>query len=94
MNAYQAAIEIVSTEQDWKALVLEVAKNKPQILVDAQKSLLKNPEYQWHKECRDLCSEGRVIPAIRLCREKTGFGLKEAKEFCEKHFPDRPARSL
>jgi len=33
-----------------------------------------------------ICVEtGRMIPAIKSVRERTGLGLKEAKQLCDKH---------
>ena len=33
--------------------------------------------------------DGRKIPLIKACREFSGMGLKEAKEFIEQHFEFR-----
>jgi ribosomal protein L7/L12 len=30
-----------------------------------------------------LIREGRMVDAIKLCREKTGLGLAEAKDYCD-----------
>ncbi|WP_053202831.1 ribosomal protein L7/L12 [Jiangella muralis] len=33
---------------------------------------------------RALLAEGKLIPAVKLVRERTGFGLKDAKEYVER----------
>lgn len=33
---------------------------------------------------RALLAEGKMIPAVKLVRERTGFGLKDAKEYVER----------
>jgi large subunit ribosomal protein L7/L12 len=37
----------------------------------------------WRDEARALKSRGRVIPAVKLVREQTGWGLKEAKDYVD-----------
>ena len=38
----------------------------------------------WEHEARELARAGRKIEAIKLVRERTGLGLKEAKEMVER----------
>ena len=35
---------------------------------------------EWHDEVKRLVQQGQKIQAIKLYREKTGLGLKEAKD--------------
>lgn len=37
----------------------------------------------WQLEARSLVQQGKKIDAIKLCRERTGLGLKEAKDAVE-----------
>jgi len=37
------------------------------------------PEATWEQEARALVAAGRKIEAIKLCRQRTGAGLAEAK---------------
>ena len=39
---------------------------------------------EWANEARALIAEGRKIAAIKLVRQHTGMGLKDAKEFVER----------
>lgn len=41
------------------------------------------PWEAWHAEARALTAAGKKINAIKLVREKTGLGLKEAKDLVE-----------
>ncbi len=77
MNYYAKALEICSKEQDWKSIVIEIAKKHPKAVFDA--ASVDNWEYQaW---C--LVKEGRKLDAIRLCRSETGKSLRDAKDFVE-----------
>lgn len=38
----------------------------------------------WVNECGSLIEEGRIVDAIKHCRNCTGAGLKEAKEMIDK----------
>ena len=37
------------------------------------------------EECRRLVAEGKVIQAIKVYRERTGAGLREAKEAIDRY---------
>lgn len=37
------------------------------------------------EECRRLVAEGKVIEAIKVYRERTGAGLKDAKDAIDRH---------
>ena len=41
----------------------------------------------WEEEARNLMWNRLKIQAIRLCRTETGWGLSEAKDYCEANFP-------
>lgn len=41
------------------------------------------PPIKPHDDLRALVQQGNTIEAIRLYRERTGVGLKEAKDFVE-----------
>lgn len=40
---------------------------------------------------RTLLAEGKLIPAVKLVRERTGFGLKDAKEYVDRLQAGLPA---
>jgi len=77
MNYYAQAIEILSTDQNWKQVVIEIAKKHPKIVVDSATS------NSWKVEGKKIRDELSKIEAIKYCRNATGFGLKEAKEAVE-----------
>jgi hypothetical protein len=41
----------------------------------------------WEDECKDLMWRNQKVSAIQVMRKATGRGLKDAKEYVEKHFP-------
>ena len=43
-----------------------------------------------HDRVRQLAGRGQVIEAIKVVREQTGLGLKEAKEYVERLEPNAP----
>jgi len=77
MNYYAQAIEICSTEQNWKEMIIKIAKKHPKIVVDSAYSNL------WKIKGKQIRDEQSKIEAIKYCRSMTGMGLKEAKESVE-----------
>ncbi len=49
--------------------------------------LLSKPLPGEHEDVRALALEGRRIDAIKLLREKTGWGLKESKDWVDAAVP-------
>ena len=41
----------------------------------------------WKHEAKEFYALGKRVTAIRECRKATGWGLREAKEYCDRHFP-------
>jgi len=80
-NWYAEAIQIVTDEKtDFRALLIEVAKKHPKAVVTAKTGT------GWEEEVRFLVESGQKINAIKVCRNATGMGLREAKEEVEKRF--------
>jgi len=77
MNYYAQAIEVLSTDQNWKQVVIEIAKKHPKIVVDSATS------NSWKAEGKRIRYELSKIEAIKYCRSMTGMGLKESKEAVE-----------
>jgi len=88
MNNFQKAIDIISNKsimcgEITTAIIVEIAKSNPSVLVKAcgkMKIMYQAFEY----DVIDLYESAGKISAIKLYREKTGFGLKESKEAVEK----------
>ena len=79
-NYYAEAMEIITDNNlDWRAVVIEIAKKNPSLIVkatDKQNNSLVS-------EVRLLLRANRKINAIKRWRQATGLGLKEAKEVVE-----------
>ena len=72
----------------------QIAQSNPKAFVDAYLTIVNTPtqtvtikhtpdEKKMAKMVSDLCSEGRVIAAIKAVRTLTGWGLKESKDFVD-----------
>ncbi len=80
MNYYAEAIEICSKEQDWKKIVIEIARKHPKAVVRAAAA----PDESWEPQARCLyLIDNNKIAAIKHCRAMTGMALIEAKEAVE-----------
>jgi ribosomal protein L7/L12 len=78
MNAYyQQAIDILTSDNDWRAICVAMAKIHPKEFCEA---FGKQP---WQIEAlRINTAEGKVA-AIKYMRGETGMGIAEAKETIE-----------
>ena len=72
---------LVSSEIDWKQLVVDIAKDHPASVVVAAGKQIKI--FGWKEECRALVWNGQKIEAIKACRAATGMSLKESKDAVE-----------
>jgi hypothetical protein len=70
---------------------LIISKLSKDDLVEIMAELLKgDPRVQetiWQQESRRLYAENKRVAGIRECRNATGWGLREAKEYCDRNFP-------
>ena len=82
-NYYAQAIKrIASDDLDYKAIAIAFAIKHPKDFVYAAN--ISNPKKAgWKDQCKTMVDGGRKIEAIKLCREETGMGLMEAKDFVE-----------
>ena len=81
-NYFAEVISIVTKDTvDAKALLVEIAKHNPAAVVAAHNRLSVS---LWRGESERLLRDGQRIDAIRLCREYTGWGLREAVNACDK----------
>ena len=79
-NHYAQAIDILmGKEVDFRSMCIELAKQNPELFCSLAE---KNAPVSnvWHAEAIAHVRGGNIVSAIKLCREKTGFGLKEAKD--------------
>ncbi len=86
---YQAVMDIMLGQQElnYKKIVVELAKQNPKLLLKIMNPdrnmfavLAKDP---WMTEVRGHIGNGDRIDAIKLIREKVGYGLKEAKDITD-----------
>ena len=89
---YAEAVGIVSAHRsDWAEIAIEIAQRNPSVFVRAvdaielRKQAADNP---WQGEFQRMVagdgSTRNMVAAIKLYREKTGMGLKEAKNAYDK----------
>ena len=92
-NYKKEAIEVLKnlSDYDYKSIIFEIAKSNPYALIMAynscnqfQKVYDVEEQFPYIKNVQKLIDGDRFIQAIKLVREKTRCGLKEAKEFCDK----------
>lgn len=73
MNYYAKVIGLMAEENDWKRIVVSIAKIHPKAVVNAIEA------DGWEAGAKELLiSEGKIA-AIKYCREITGWGLRESK---------------
>jgi ribosomal protein L7/L12 len=93
MNYYAEAIGIITDpDTDFKALVIDIAKKHPKVIVDSRaKSSAEILELSWQAKVRSIAAaNGSKIDAIKACRNMTDMGLKEAKDAVERLIPIWP----
>ena len=78
MNAaYAQAIEILMQDNvDFRSIVVSLAKQHPEILVEIAGRKVSAP--QWHRDVVAYALSINRVAAVKLYREHTGVGLKEA----------------
>jgi ribosomal protein L7/L12 len=75
---FQRVIDITSKPFDAQKVAVALAKEHPEIflkLVEATTVVV-----DWHRDVVTLAYQSAAVSAIKLIRERTGFGLKEAKD--------------
>ena len=89
MSAYKQVIDLLmQPDLDHRALVIQIAKDEPTVLIAAAEALKKHltltsPTIQWQREVVDLIIGGNKVNAIKTIRKETNFGLKEAKDIAD-----------
>ena len=67
---------------DARQLLIEIAKTNPAAIVRGYRLLKGIPA--WHAMALSYMRSGLKIHAIKVCRKKTGMGLKESENAVEK----------
>lgn len=83
-NYTKQAIDILAMENlNHESLLLKILKIRPSVIVKAYENTAQiMPE--WLKEVIKELKAGYKIRAIKLYRQETGMGIKEAKEACDR----------
>lgn len=86
-EAYGRVIDLVANDAiDFRAIGLSLAKARPDVFL-ALHDLAANPindkRAEMDNAIRKLYASGSKVEAIKMCRQETGWGLKEAKDYCD-----------
>ncbi len=77
-DAYKLAIEITASAFDARKIVIALAKEHPELLVRLYRATTVTET--WQRDIVTAVYQGNPVHAIKLTRENTGLGLKEAKD--------------
>lgn len=78
---FKRAIEyLTGPGLDVRAVVVEIAKTNPAVFCRAVESVSEEvSSAKWRREIENFLRDGKKIHAIKLYRQVTGEGLKDAK---------------
>lgn len=90
-SKFSVVLKIASDSNiDWREVVLHIAVHNAEIVADAMiavETAAVNSLHSWEQDVRDTIrktdSSCPKVVGIKRCRELTGFGLKEAKDWVE-----------
>jgi ribosomal protein L7/L12 len=77
-GALRRVIEITTSAFDAQKIAVALAKEYPEIFVKLHEATTSIQN--WHRDVVTAVYQGNPVAAIKLTREKTGLGLKEAKD--------------
>lgn len=82
---FQKAIAVLMNENiDYKKVCIALAQSNPKLFVKlVDDPNVFKPVEDWHREVKRNMIGERKIEAIKLIRNMTGFGLKEAKDISD-----------
>ena len=55
-------------------------------LIEIIRKEITGESSDWRDECERLHRQGKRVTAVKVCRDNTGWGLREAKEYCDRHW--------
>lgn len=83
INYYMRAIDIIMEgDYDAKAVIRELVKRDPKMfcsIIDERPLAVE----QWHRNVKKFMIDGSVVEAIKLLRQETKLGLREAKDIVD-----------
>lgn len=97
-EAYGKAIDLLMAGKiDYKSVAINLAKRAPKVFVALSGHAAEaQPEVTWHDVLVEAYNRivtaiepqlisGNIVGAIKALRELTGWGLKESKDFVDRH---------
>ncbi len=87
-EAYAMAIGLIADNKvDYRELGVRLAQVNPEMfvkLVEFKPTTAANVQKaKMDREIAEMNKRGERVAAIKRCRELTGWGLKEAKDYCD-----------
>ena len=71
---------------NWDAVMDNLIQTQPDLVAKAVEEVSSG---DWTNQVRRFANEGNSkVPVIKLCRELSGYGLKEAKDWVEENIPN------
>lgn len=83
INPYQQAIGIIAAGYDATKIAVALAQKHPQIFIELFRETNTPPPDKWMQDLIGMLYRKEVVTAIKYLRDKTGIGLKEAKDVCD-----------
>lgn len=82
---YEQVIEVISSRtHDSERMLTWIAKNEPEVFLRAHTASALVVSKDWARAVVQHLVDGNKVSAIKATRERTGLGLKEAKDICDK----------
>lgn len=78
-------ISIISTRSyDAEKMLSWIAQNEPELFLCAHKATAVTVSQEWARDTIRHLVSGNKVTSIKTLRERTGLGLKESKDICDK----------
>lgn len=98
-EAYAQVIDVLTCgDVDYKSVAIALAKACPEVFMEIvggkhTSSIQNSTEYsKFNAEILHLMQSNQKVSAVKKCREVTGMGLKEAKDYVEDIEASRPVK--
>lgn len=88
IKAFPLVIDILSSDPDYRAIVIQIAKENPQAILRAELKLKPEPVHPkygcegWYKLVAGHILNKKQIQAIKELKTVTGYSLRCSKEIC------------
>ena len=82
MNVLIAILQHARTGINWDSVVDHLIQTNPELILE---SIEATHDDNWEAQVRRFALDNNKVPVIKLCRELSGMGLRDAKEWVETH---------